>query len=176
MNGQRAIVARRPPRHAWVLAAPLCFGFGALVLAQSPQEVAKWSASLETPERVKPGGGAVIKLSAEIRDGWHVYALSEPAGGPTPLKVTLGDNVLARLSGSASGDAPTRKHDPSFDLDTNFYEHALTLRVPIALKNESGAGARIIPVDVRFQSCTDRICLPPTTVRLNVPVTVLRST
>ena len=97
----------------------------------------------------------------------------EPAGGPTPLKVTLGDDALARLSGSPSGGVPEKKYDASFDLETSFYEHALGLRSAVPVNPDSAPGAQIIPVDVRFQTCTDRICLPPSTVRLEVSVTVL---
>jgi hypothetical protein len=71
---------------------------------------------------------------------------------------------------------PEEKHDPSFDLDTRFYRHTFALQVPIAVRPRAQAGAQLIPVNVRFQSCSERVCLPPKTVRLSVPVTVLPDT
>lgn len=182
MNGRRAGKSALSRCRGFVSAVPLvsavpfALGLGLQSFAQAPEEVVRWSASLEGPGSIKPGRGATIELAAEILEGWHVYALVEPPGGPTPLKVSLADNSLARLSASPSGSEPEEKHDPSFDLDTRFYEHTLALSVPITVKRHSAPGARLIPVEVRFQSCSDRVCLPPKTVRLSVPVTVLPDT
>jgi hypothetical protein len=149
---------------------------GRIVLAHASQEVVQWSAVLDAPSGLRRGRAATLRVSGEVLEGWHVYALVQKPGGPTPLRVTLHDNPIARLAGSTSGTEPEEKHDPSFDLDTRFYRQQFTLRVPITVKRGAQEGDQIIPVDIHFQSCSERACLPPRTVRLSVPIIVLPDT
>lgn len=131
---------------------------------QSDDGRVQWAASLSSP--------TTLELSGTIKDGWHVYALTQPAGGPTALRVTVDDNEVALAAGAPSGSPPHKHHDPSFGLETRFYTHAFTIRVPVQLKQQTGTGQQTIPVSVRFQSCSDRECQPPTTIHLVVPVSV----
>ena len=139
---------------------------------QSDDGRVQWAAALGSPAAVKGGDAATLELSGTIKDGWHVYALTQLAGGPTALRVTVDDNQVALAAGDPSGTPPHKHHDPSFGLETKFYTHAFTIRVPVQLKPQPGNGRQTIPVSVRFQSCSDRECQPPTTVHLVVPVDV----
>jgi cytochrome c biogenesis DsbD-like protein len=139
---------------------------------QSPNPIVQWAASVVSRAAVAHGSAATVELSADIQPGWHVYALAQAPGGPTPLRVTLDDNKVAQLVGVPSGTIAEKKHDPSFDLDTQFYSHSLTLRLPVRVK-QAAVGRQLIPLSVRFQTCSDRECQPPTTVHLAVPIDVL---
>ena len=140
---------------------------------QSDDGRVQWAAALSSAGAIKGGDAATVQVSGTIKDGWHVYALSQPAGGPTALRVTVDDNQVALATGAPSGTPPQKRHDPSFGLETKFYTHAFTIQVPVQLKQQPGAGRQNIPVSVRFQSCSDRECQPPTTVHLTVPVDVI---
>jgi len=135
-----------------------------------PIPTVRWAATF-SPATVGQGGEATVEVSAQIQDGWHVYAPGQAPGGPTPLRVTLDNDRIATLAGPVSGTIPQKKHDPSFDLDTLFFVHSLQLHVPVHLV-DSKPGARVIPVSVRFQICSERECQPPATVHLDVPVDV----
>ena len=140
---------------------------------QSDDGRVQWAAALSSPAAIKGGDPATLELSGTIKDGWHVYALTQPAGGPTALRVRVDDNEVALAAGQPSGTPPHKHHDPSFGLETKFYTHAFTIQVPVQLKQQPGNGRQTIPVSVRFQSCSDRECQPPTTVHLVVPVDVI---
>jgi hypothetical protein len=148
-------------------------------LAQAPgtnptaNQTVQWTAALTAAAGVKQGNETTLELSGAIEDGWHVYALTEPAGGPTALRVTLDENEVAQVAGVPSGTAPSKRHDPSFGLVTQFYTHSFTVRVPVQLNQQLAAGHQKLPVSVRFQTCSDRECQPPTTIHLVVPVEVL---
>jgi hypothetical protein len=143
-----------------VVPAFLSLLFAGAALAQ-PADTVAWSAQPVAPGK---GGKATLILTGKVSPGWHVYGLKQAAEGPTPLLVTLDQGVA---TGPVSGDAPIKFHDPAFGLDTQYYEHDFALRVPVRLK----ADAAQMPVSVRFQTCNGRTCQPPTTVRLNAPVT-----
>lgn len=142
-------------------------------VAQAPLQPVQWKVSLAFSGAVKQGSTSIIELSATIQDGWHVYGLVQQPGGPTPLRVALGENVVAQSAGEPSGSAPIKKHDPSFDLDTQIYAYSLSLHVPIQVRANAPAGTRGIPIGVRFQACSGQICLPPRTVHVSAPIEVL---
>lgn len=150
-------------------------GFAGICSAQIPEQTVQWAAS-PAKSGVKQGSTATLELSADVREGWHVYALAQPAGGPTALRVTLDDNPVARLAGAPSGTPPEQRHDPSFDLDTRFYTQSFAVHVPVYVKRQATAGRQLIPLSVRFQTCSDRECQPPRTAHISVPVDVLPNT
>jgi hypothetical protein len=121
---------------------------------------------------VRAGTNIVIELSAEIQAGWHVYGLAQLPGGPTPLRVTLDTNEVAQTTGAPAGSPPVKKHDAAFDLDTEVYNGQFDLHLPARINQHPSAGGNVIPVSVRFQTCNDRICLPPRTVHVSVPIEI----
>jgi DsbC/DsbD-like thiol-disulfide interchange protein len=144
--------------------------------AQGPIQPVQWSSATVPKAPVKPGNKITVELSAEIQDGWHVYGFTQVSGGPIPLRVLLDENGTVEASSVVSGTAPVKKHDPSFNLDTECYVHSLALHLPVRVKQHASTGNQSIPVSIRFQACSDRICLPPRTVHLTVPVEILAGT
>lgn len=141
-------------------------GMAGIGSAQAPPNgTVQWTATLAAT-----GNATNLELSGAIEDGWHVYALTQPPGGPTALRVTVDDNEIAQAVGTPSGTSPQKRRDPSFGLETRFYTHSFTIRLPVQLKQPAAAGNQLIPVSVRFQTCSDRECQPPTTIHLSVPV------
>jgi Disulphide bond corrector protein DsbC len=165
-------MAFRSIRVAILCSAGAC-GVG---VAQVTDPTVEWVASWTAGAAIKQGGRATLELSGEVQDGWHVYALTQRSGGPTALRVTIDENAVAGLAGTPSGTTPESKHDPSFDLDTQFYTHSFAVLVPICVKPQADAGRQLIPVSVRFQTCSARECQPPKTIHLSVPVDVLPDT
>lgn len=131
-------------------------------------DTVSWSVA---PHEAKAGGKLALTLRGTVQDGWHVYSLKQAPDGPTPLLVSLGANNAIAADGAATESKPVKQHDPAFGLDTQFYEHAFTLTVPVRFKPQA-AGQQVVPVNVRFQTCNGRICQPPKTVHLSAPVNV----
>jgi len=115
-------------------------------------------------------GRVTVVLHGAVKDGWHVYALKQPENGPTPLVVALEPNDFAKPAGGLQASPPVVTHDASFNLDLPYYAGAFTVSLPLRLR---GKGQRFaLPVSVRFQTCNGRICQPPKTVHLSVPVEI----
>lgn len=115
-------------------------------------------------------GKATLTLNGAVREGWHVYSLKQLPDGPTPLLITVDQNDFAKAGGTVAGSAPTKIHDPAFGLDTQFYESAFSLKVPVRLGGHPTAGPQSIPLSVRFQTCNGRVCQPPKTVHLSATI------
>ncbi len=154
------------------LALLLGAGVSAVGVAQVPYQTVQWSASVTSKTALKHGTQATLVLSAEVLDGWHVYSLTQPPGGPTALRVAVDENAIVRAAGRPSGSPPEKKYDPSFDLETQFYAGSFTLHIPVRLKEHAAAGWQSIPVSVRFQTCNGRECQPPRTIHLSASVEV----
>jgi DsbC/DsbD-like thiol-disulfide interchange protein len=154
----------------------LVLSLGSASFAQVPTQPVQWSGSTIPKTSVVQGSTIEIDLSAEVQEGWHVYGLTQAPGGPTPLRVTLDENEVVQTFSVKSGTASVKKHDPSFDLETEFYPGSFTLGIRTQLKQHAAAGDQSVPVSVRFQACNDRTCLPPKTVHFSVPIEVRRGT
>ncbi len=71
----------------------------------------------------------VVTLTASIDNGWHLYGLSLPDGGPqaTEVEWTALDGVT--LDGKLTpATQPKKQHDPTFDMDLSWWSGSATLR------------------------------------------------
>jgi hypothetical protein len=141
--------------------------------AQAPPQPVTWSVSASANGDLKHGSRTMLDVKADIRDSWHVYGLSQAPEGPTPLHIAVDENDVVQSVGAISGTKPVKQRDASFGLDTETYTHSLILHLPVQVKPHATAGEQLVSVSVRFQSCNDRICLPPKTLHLTVPIKVL---
>jgi DsbC/DsbD-like thiol-disulfide interchange protein len=135
-------------------------------------ETVSWTAAVSQTAATKPAEALTVTLHAKVQEGWHVYALNQLPDGPTPLRIVIDPNQVATASGAPLGSPATKVHDPSFNLDTPLYSRAFSATVPVRVAAHAAAGRQSIPVSVRFQTCNGRICQPPKTVHLSVPITV----
>jgi thiol:disulfide interchange protein DsbD len=59
--------------------------------------------------------------------------------------------------------------DPTLNMEVEFYEGETPFTLP--LKAATGAaGQQTLTVSVSYQSCNDKLCLPPKTVKVQLPV------
>lgn len=131
---------------------------------QRPSEIVKWSANATKSTE----NSAVVVLSASVQDGWHVYALSQPPGGPTPLKISVPSGAPFEIEKPVQETKVTRHDDPNFKMETLYYLNAINFHV--AVKKVGAGSPETVPIDVRFQACNDRLCLPPYTAHLTAPL------
>jgi hypothetical protein len=161
-------------RILWGLLASLMPLWHATALAQisddARRDTVSWSVSVQGAAR--PSGTLTLALHGQVLKGWHVYALKQLPGGPTPLRVALEPNKVATANGEPAGSRPSKAHDLGFDLDTQFYSHAFTVTLPVRLSSPLATGRRLIPLSVRFQTCNGLVCQPPKTVRLSAFIDV----
>ena len=166
--------SRLRPILAWALTsavATVC----ATALGQSsrqPPQTVQWHVAVGSSGTLQPGQRSTLELTGQILQGWHVYGLKQHDKGPIELKFTVDDNAIVQPAGAATGSATTRRVDPGFGFEIQYYSDSLQLRLPIQVKRQAATGKQQVPVAVRFQSCSEQTCLPPATVHLLVDVDV----
>lgn len=138
---------------------------------QRPADVVKWSAKAITPT-VEAGATVQISLTAKVQDGWKLYAITQPEGGPRPLTIDLaaGAPFTISMKQIVAPQAKTMK-DENFDLETRYYEGEATFRVPLTA-GRSVSGKTNVPFEITFQACGNGICLRPFTEKVSAPVEI----
>jgi thiol:disulfide interchange protein DsbD len=120
------------------------------------------TARVDQSRVVRPGGVASVNVVARIPQGWHLYGLNEPAGGPIATAVNVGPPMLARANGSATAATqPRSAFDSNFGLVTSSYDDSATFSVPVSIMSATQPGKHELEVRVAYQTCNARYCLPP---------------
>ena len=148
----------------------IAFLISLFAIAVSAQDVADWSLQTDAAGKtLKAGDSIKVQLKADIDEGWHLYALDQPAGGPIPTTIKVADGSPFAIDGDITSPKPTLKADPNFivddkPIDTKFYEK--TASFTIQAKATADTSADALGLDVRFQLCNDKFCLPPKTLKI----------
>jgi len=131
--------------------------------AQNP---VSWSLESDAKGKtLQTGEKFQAKLKAKIEGEWHLYAVEQPEGGPYPTKITVAENLPFELDGKIISPAPITKFDPNFEIDTKFFAEKAEFTLPIKATSETNGDN--LAVNVRFQVCDDKVCLPPKTVKVS---------
>lgn len=133
----------------------------------------QWAVALQPAEPARAGDPVVLQVKGDIPAGWHVYALTEPPGGPTALRLSVdADHTVVSSVGDTAGPKPHKRHDRSFDLETETYSGKFALEVPLRIRDDLAVGRYRLPISLRFQSCSDAECRPPRTVVLTADILI----
>jgi DsbC/DsbD-like thiol-disulfide interchange protein len=144
--------------------------------AQPPSTAVRWTAT-PTGATAPAGGTAQIKVTADLERGWHLYAMTQPKGGPTGLSIkTSGNPRFVVEAAKIVAPPPKSEVDENFSLETRFYDERTTLTVPVAIQSGTPPGPYTLALEIQFQACNGAICLRPTTARVEVPLTVSAGT
>jgi DsbC/DsbD-like thiol-disulfide interchange protein len=141
--------------------------------AGKPEEPVTWTAALDkSSTRPMPGGELNVAITASIKDGWHLYSTEEPKGGPRPTVISLPAGQPFEIAGDIDSGIPETALDDNFGLKTDYYEGSATFTFPVKIAATATPGRQKLQVEVRYQSCTKQLCMPPTTAKLEIPVEV----
>lgn len=110
-----------------------------------------------------------VKVKANVAKGWHVYALTQTQGGPKPLTFTLTQPSGFAL-GAPAGPTPQRAMDAEFGIQTETYSGTPEFTIPLHFKGARPPRASELRLVVRYQSCSDKLCLPPLKEELRIKV------
>ena len=151
-----------------VISALILLIFSACLYAQNPVSL---SVTVK-PVKAKAGEKLTARVSASISTGWHMYSVTQGAGGPTPTRITVADGPI-KIAGTVRGSAPHREMDANFGIMTETYSGAASFSVPLIVDASAQPGAQTLTVNVRYQVCNDTTCLPPKTVKLSTAVEII---
>lgn len=136
--------------------------FALPAVAQNP---VSWSLESDAKGKIlKQNEAFKAKLKANIEGEWHLYAVEQPEGGPFPTKITVSENLLFTINGKITSPLPITKFEPLFNIDTKFFAKSAEFNLPLIATGE--AKTDDLAINVRYQVCDDKVCLPPKTVKV----------
>jgi hypothetical protein len=69
---------------------------------------------------------------------------------------------------------PERLFDKNFGIETELYSGSPRFTIPVGVPGNSPTGIRKFQIGARYQVCSDRVCLPPRTDKLDVALRIAR--
>ena len=131
--------------------------FLALSLAVQAQILTpvKWNITLSDSETTEK----TLVFSAKLDNGWHLYDMNLPSGGPISTSFTFEKLEGAEIAGDASSSKePTVVFDPLFNMDLRWYAEEVTFTQKL---NVTDPQKFKIEGYVEYMACNDENCLPP---------------
>lgn len=121
---------------------------------------------------VVSGRTVPITLRADIAKGWHIYSLTQKSGGPIPLRLDILGAPDVVVRGVIRAPKPDRTFDRNFGIETELYSGSPQFTIPIAVPGRAGRGVRKFQIGARYQVCSEKVCLPPRTDKLDVALRI----
>ncbi len=121
---------------------------------------------------VVSGRTVPITVQADIAKGWHIYSLTQRAGGPIPLRIELVGATDVIVRGVIKAPKPERQFDQNFGIETELYSGSPRFTIPVGVPGRAGSGIRKFQISARYQVCSDKLCLPPRTDRLDAALRI----
>jgi thiol:disulfide interchange protein DsbD len=133
----------------------------------------KWSLiGGSSPREIVSGRTVPLTLQANIAKGWHIYSPTQKPGGPIPLRLELIGAVDVVVRGVIKAPTPERVFDKNFGIETELYSGTPRFTITVGVPGRSLTGLRRFQVAARYQVCSETLCLPPRTDKLDVALRI----
>ena len=130
---------------------------------QKPGSFVTWTARVE-PKDLRPGEMGLIVISAQIKQGWHIYGLSTHRLA-SPTSIIIKTNAAFSVCGQLIEGQ--RKPGDGDDIVSGCAQFGVPIRI-----SPLSAGRQKQVISVQFQSCSELICHAPETVMLPLTFSV----
>jgi thiol:disulfide interchange protein DsbD len=154
------------------LLAVTCFSAITTCAQETELNPIKWSIKANTSAPVKAGDRFVVELTAQIENGWHLYSTERVEGGPVPTRISIPSDQSFEMSGEIDSPAPHSSYDPNFQVATDYYDGSVLFSIPVRALANSVANSNKLRVLVRYQACTQTICLAPKLLELETQIRI----
>lgn len=107
----------------------------------------------------KAGAEFKIPVRAKLDEHWHLYSLTTPPP-PRPTKIQAVEGASYEVI-RVDQPTPNRKLDANFGSETETFDDAVEFTLVAKALKDIPTNAADLMVEVRFQACDDKQCLPP---------------
>ena len=118
------------------------------------------------------GGNLKVRLTAKLADGWHIYGFKEYEGSVATV-IALDEKQPFKLGDI---DSPQPQHvKKTFGetvLQYDSFEGEVTFTLSVTINENTPAGEATLKGSVKYQLCSDKVCLLPKTYAFSLPVKI----
>ncbi len=118
------------------------------------------------------GSSLEVSVTARMDDGWHIYGFKEYEGSVATV-IALDAGQPFKL-GDVTSPRPkhVKKKFGETDLEYDSFEGEVTFTLPITISEDAPAGEATLKGSVKYQICSDKICLLPKTYAFSLPLRI----
>ncbi len=110
-----------------------------------------------------------LTIRALVSEGWHLYGLEMPQGGPRPTRFDFsGSTGVAFGANVTPSRSPISALDPLFDATLTWWDNNVNFSVPFTLE---GSERHVARISVSYMVCNGNTCRPPSTETLTLTLT-----
>ena len=133
--------------------------------APSDDQPATWGVAIQ-PGSTAAGETVTVAFKARIAPGWHIYAVDKPTEPQIPTTFTL--QLPPGIEEVGNWDIPE-----SHPIESIFaYEGEVVFRRLLKVAADAEPGLKEITCQIGYQTCSDRMCLPPSSETKSVALEV----
>ncbi len=124
------------------------------------------------PEKliVKRGQTVPVDISIQLRSGYHVNSNTPADPYLIPLKLTLTSSAVE--AANVEYPKPQMQKFSFSDKPVSVFEGEFKAHTTLKALPTAPTGLTNVAGKLRYQACNDRMCLPPRTVDLKIPVDI----
>jgi thiol:disulfide interchange protein DsbD len=109
-----------------------------------------------------------VRIIADIKGDYHMYAQAAGAEGPVPTTFTFTPNPLVTMTGKPKEVGKLiKKFESAWEGNVNYFEKRVEFVQQVKLKGKAKTN---VAGKVEFMVCNDTQCLPPAEVDFKVAV------
>lgn len=120
---------------------------------------------VNSPDTTEAGEVFDVIIEASIDGDWHLYSvLNDPDAGPFPTSFSSSSSNMA-IAGEVKETEADIEFDPNFETELGWHSNSASFTIPVAFR-ENLQGLQDISLEVLYQVCDDKSCLPPKTKQI----------
>jgi hypothetical protein len=125
------------------------------------------------PEKVilKRGATQTVEFTIQVKNGFHVNSNKPEDQYLIPLRFTFGAEGPVQV-GDVEYPKPSMEKFAFSDKPVSVFQGDVKTRAVVKAGPNAAAGASVLNGKLRYQACNDRMCLPPRTLDVKVPVEI----
>lgn len=137
------------------------FAIAMMAITAMAQNPVHWTAKLEMTSDTE----GIVKLSATMDKGWHIYNLKMPEDGPNPTKISFAIAGVEWDGGMKVNHAPKKEFDSVFECEVAYWENEVTFTRRFKVTDPDKAE---IIANVDYMCCNESSCRPPVKETFNL--------
>lgn len=122
----------------------------------------KWSVGSKKIDNEK----AVVFIKASIENGWHIYGMQVPKGGPIATNFDFKKSNDFTLTGKTLEPKPQSKYEDIFKMTVPYHSKEVVFQQHVKLNK----GKANVSGTVEFMACDKNQCLPPDEYNFTVAI------
>lgn len=126
-------------------------------------------------DKVHAGSVCLALLIVNIQQGWHINSASPSEADFIGTSVDIQKSMIVDSVDIRYPKGVERNFGFS-DTPLDVYEESVSIFVKLRIASAATRGTHLIPATVSYQACNDNVCLAPTSVRVNIPLTIVSQT